>query len=168
MWKSASLALLILALAPAACRPFIPATPPGFVELDERTATSFDYRATHPDGLVTGVRVIRNSHDGDLAFWSRAVENELRLGKGYRFVRSDAIQNRDGLAGRMLEFGHDEGKSPHVYRVGLYLHGSDLFVLEQGGTRELVTAHAAELDQSLRDFSVKTGIRRFFSYAGAS
>jgi hypothetical protein len=162
MSKLASLTVLILALAPAACRPFRPATPPGFVELDERTKTSFDYRATHPDGLVTGVRVIRNSHDGDLAFWSRAVENELRL------VRSDAIQNRDGLVGRMLEFGHDEGNSPHVYRVGLYLQGSDLFVLEQGGTRELVTAHTSELDQALRDFSVKTGISRFFSYSGAT
>ncbi len=166
MLKNALWFSLIFALAPVACRPFIPATPPGFVELDDRDK-SYDYRATHPDGLVTGVRVIRNSQEGDLPFWTRAVENELRLGKGYRLVRDEAITNHEGLAGRLLEFGHDEGKSPHVYRVALYIHRNDLFVLEQGGTRDLVTAHAKELDRAVLDFSIKTGIPRFFSYNGA-
>lgn len=166
MLKNALWISLVFALAPVACRPFVPAIPPGFVELDDRDK-SYDFRATHPDGLVTGVRVIRNSQEGDLSFWTRAVENELRLGKGYRLVRDEAITNHDGLAGRLLEFGHDEGKSPHVYRVGLYIHRRDLFVLEQGGTRELVTTHAKELDQALHDFSVKTGLPRFFSYNGA-
>lgn len=166
MLKNALWISLVFALAPVACRPFVPAIPPGFVELDDRDK-SYDFRATHPDGLVTGVRVIRNSQEGDLSFWTRAVENELRLGKGYRLVRDEAITNHDGLAGRLLEFGHDEGKSPHVYRVGLYIHRRDLFVLEQGGTRELVTTHVKELDQALHDFSVKTGLPRFFSYNGA-
>jgi hypothetical protein len=166
MFKNALWISLVFALAPVACRPFVPAIPAGFVELDDHDQT-YDFRATHPDGLVTGVRVIRNRHEGDLPFWSRAVANELRLGKGYRLVRDEAITNHDGLAGRLLEFGHDEGKSPHVYRVGLYIHRHDLFVLEQGGTRDLVTTHTKELDQALRDFSVKTGIRRFFSYNGA-
>ena len=166
MFKNALWISLIFVLAPVACRPFIPATPPGFVELDDNDK-SYDYRATHPDGLVTGVRVIRNSQAGDLSFWTRAVANELRLGKGYRLVSEQAITNHDGLAGRLLEFGHDEGKAPHVYRVGLYLHRHDLFVLEQGGTRDIVTAHAKELDQALLGFSVKTGIPRFFSYNGA-
>ena len=151
MFKNALWISLVLALAPVACRPFIPATPPSFVELDDNDK-SYDYRATHPDGLVTGVRVIRNSQAGDLSFWTRAVANELRLGKGYRLVSEQAITNHDGLAGRLLEFGHDEGKAPHVYRVGLYLHRHDLFVLEQGGTRDIVTAHAKELDQALLGF----------------
>ncbi len=166
MWKNALTLTFALALAPAACRPFVPATPPGFVELDGAAEGPYDYRATHPDGVVPAVRVIRNRPEGDLTFWARAVENELRQAKGYRLLRSEAIQNRDGLAGRFLEFGHDEGKSPHVYRVALYLHRRDLFVLEQGGTRELVTVHTTELEQALRDFSVKTGVPRFFSYAG--
>jgi len=166
MSKKALVIALVFALAPAACRPFIPAIPTGFVELDDRDE-SYDFRATHPDGLVTGVRVIRNGQKGDLPFWTRAVENELRLGKGYRLVRDEAITNHDGLPGRLLEFGHDEGKSPHVYRVALYIHRKDLFVLEQGGTRDLVTAHAKELDHALYGFSVKTGLPRFFSYNGA-
>lgn len=166
MWKNAFIFTFVLALAPAACRPFVPATPPGFVELEGAAEGPYDYRATHPDGVVTAVRVIRNRPRGDLAFWARAVENELRQVKGYRLLRSDALQNHDGLAGRLLEFGHDEGKSPHVYRIALYLHRRDLFVLEQGGTRELVLLHTAELEQALRDFSVKTGVPRFFSYAG--
>ena len=167
MLKHALALTLVLALTPVACRPFVAATPRGFVELRGAAEGPYDYRATQPDGVVTAVRVLRNRPEGDLAFWARAVENELRQAKGYRLLRNETVQSRDGLPGRLLEFGHDEGKSPHVYRVALYLHRRDIFVLEQGGTRELVTAHAAELDQAIADFSVKTGVPRFFSYAGS-
>jgi hypothetical protein len=164
--KQVTLISLLLCLCPAACgRPFVPHTPSGFVELNEGSG-AYDYRAAHPDGLVTALRVIANEPEGTLAFWSRAVENEVRQGKGYRLIGQTPVTNRQGIAGILLEFGHDEGRTPHLYRVALYLHDDELFLLEQGGTKELVTAHAAELKQAVEGVAFKTGASRAFSYSG--
>jgi hypothetical protein len=130
-------------------------TPNGFVELERQDSHHYDYRAVHPDGIVSSVRVIRNRPKGDLAFWTRAVENQLREVKGYRLIEQTTVKNRENLTGNLLKFGHDEGKQPHLYRVALFLHDDDLFILEQGGTKELIAAHEGELSQILQGFSVK-------------
>lgn len=157
---------LLLCLFPLACaRPFVPLTPNGFVELKER-GKAYDYRAAHPDGLVTAVRVVANNPEGTLSFWSRAVENELRQGRGYRLIGQTPVTNRQGVTGTVLEFGHDEGRTPHLYRVALFLHDDDLFLVEQGGDKDLVVAHAADFKQAIEGLAFRTGVSRAFSYSG--
>jgi hypothetical protein len=140
----------------AACaKPFAAVTPNGFMELEDSEARGYDYRAAHPDGIVAAVRVIRNKPEGSLTFWSRAIENQLRQVKGYRFIEQVPIKNHEGISGNLLKFGHDEGKRPHLYRVALYAKGDKLFVLELGGTAELVATHEAELTQFVEGFAIK-------------
>jgi hypothetical protein len=149
-----SVLLVLGAVTMSACgQPFKATVPTGFVELEGVTSSPYRYRAAHPDGLVAAIRVVDNGDTkGSLAFWSRAVENQLRLGKGYRLISQGPAKNRLGDDGTLLKFGHDEGKSPHLYRVALFLKKDLLYVIEQGGTAELVAAHEAELDRFLQDF----------------
>ena len=165
---SSKIGLLLLAgSATLACaRPFVATTPAGFLELDHQSNAGYDYRATHPDGLVTSVRVIANSPQGALAFWSRAIENQMRESHGYALLEKRAVTSRDGTAGEQLRFGHDEGQKPHLYRITLFADKDDIFILEQGGSKELMEAHASELDGAVSSFSIRSGLARFFSYGG--
>lgn len=133
-------------------------TPRGFVELDDQA--EYDYRATSADGLVIGVRELDNEPEGELAFWTRAIENQLRRQGGYALLETRDVQSRDGVAGKQLRFGHDEGKVPHLYYVAVFVtpcsftSSCSLALLEVGGTKELVTAQAAEVDAAVASYSV--------------
>ena len=161
--------LLLLSASLSLCgcaRPFVATTPAGFLELDNQGDAGFDYRATHPDGLVTSVRVIANKPQGTLAFWSRAIENQMRESHGYSLLAKRTMTSRDGTAGEQLQFGHDEGQKPHLYYLTLFADQEDIFILEQGGDKELVERHASELELAVTTFSIRTGMARFFSYGG--
>lgn len=130
----------------SACAPLL-TTPPGFVEV---VGQPYDYRAASADGLVISVRAIEHDPKGDLAFWVRALENELRLGRGYALLSSSEVTTAKGLAGKQLRFGHDEGASPHLYWVAVFVTSSTLYVIEAGGTKELVEKNQQVLEKAIQ------------------
>jgi hypothetical protein len=168
MSRLANIYLLLLAVSSATscARPFVATTPAGFLELDHQDSVGYDYRAAHPDGLVTSVRVIANKPQGALSFWSKAVENQMRQNYGYALLEKRAVSSRDGTAGEQLRFGHDEGQQPHLYAITIFADQQDIFILEQGGAKNLMEKHALELDAAVSSFSVRSGVGRFFSYRG--
>lgn len=127
-------------------------TPSGFVELEHQQR--YDYRATSADGLVIGVRELDNEPKGELGFWARAVENQLRNRGGYALLDTRDVKSKDGIAGKELRFGHDEGKTPHLYFVTVFVTPKRIEVLEIGGTKELMTANAAVTDATVANFVV--------------
>jgi hypothetical protein len=136
----------------AACTNFTAVTPKGFVELDDQDL--YDYRATTADGLVIGVRELDNDPEGELDFWARAIENQLRNSGGYALLETREVKSKDGVTGKQLRFGHDEGKTPHLYYLSVFVTPDTIQILEIGGTKELVTKHAAEVDYAVANFSV--------------
>jgi hypothetical protein len=135
----------------AACGPsFTATTPSGFVVLEDEEA--YDYRATTADGLVVAVREIDHEPRGELGFWIRALENQMREQGGYALLATRDVKSLDGVPGKKLEFGHDEGNTPHLYSIALFVTESKLFLLEAGGTRELMDAHSREVDSAIRNF----------------
>lgn len=151
------LAVLILALGGAllatGCGPsFQMKTPPGFVELDEDYST-YDYRATTADGLVVAVREIDHDPKGDLAFWLRAIENRMRDRGGYALIETRDVRSADGVPGKQLRFGHDdESNEPHLYYLSLFVTDDYIFVVEVGGTKELMTSQAAQIEKAVGAF----------------
>jgi len=147
-----TLVFSLLALGAFACTPTF-ATPKGFVELDE--SGTYDQRATTPDGLVLAGREIDNDPEGDLAFWSRAVENQMRMRGGYALLEKHKVKTVSGYEGEELRFGHDEGIEPHVYRVALFVtHGNlwrdgTIYLIEAGGPRELVEKNTQAIDWAI-------------------
>jgi hypothetical protein len=134
---------------------FEASTPPGFVELEQQQDAGYAYRATNADGLVMAVRQLDNDPKGELGFWEQAIENQLRQRAGYSLLEKRDAKSADGTPGRQLRFGHDEGKTPHLYYVTLFVTDRHIFVIEQGGTKELAEAHAADLDGAVIRFRVK-------------
>jgi hypothetical protein len=167
---SSSLLFLAAALLATACGPsFVLSTPPGFIELDQKYS-SYDYRATTADGVVIAAREIDNDRRGELGFWVRAIENRMRERGGYALLESKAVKSADGIEGRQLRFGHDDqagsavspqaqgtgSARPHLYYLTIFVTEDKIFLLEVGGTKELVTSQAAAVDSVIASFHTGT------------
>jgi hypothetical protein len=143
-----------VALASSACgRPFDVKTAPGFVELENQH--EFDYRATTPEGVVVGVRVVEDEKRGDLAFWTQAVTLQLRDVSGYALLESAEVASADGTKGRLLKFGHDEDDKPYAYWVAIYPAQSRLFLVEAGGQRELFERARPNVEWTMKSIHVR-------------
>jgi hypothetical protein len=149
--------LAALALTAAACSPTF-ATPKGFVDLDE--FGRYDQRATTADGLVLAGREIENDPEGDLAFWSHAIENQMRARVGYALLEKRKVTTVGGHEGEVLRFGHDEGNTPHLYTIALYVtpgtfwEDGTIYLLEAGGPKALVEKNTAAIDWAIRNVRV--------------
>lgn len=152
MFTSGRILVLAASLAAfAGCRPFVPATPPGFVELEDRYSSS-EYRATTADGVVIGIRAFDNEPKGERAFWVRAIENRMRDSGGYALIEKREVKNRGGLTGTELRFGHDEGDEPYLYRLTIFVTDKRVFLVEAGGTKAQMERQAEQIDWALLNF----------------
>jgi hypothetical protein len=151
-WTRRGLILALLNVAQVlgvGCAPLMN-PPPGFVEVEGERYT---FRASSADGLVISVREIEHDPKADLAFWVRAIENELRLGRGYALLTVQDVQTAKGLKGKRLRFGHDEGATPHLYWAVVFVTDGKLYVIEVGGTKELVESNEALLEKAIFDLN---------------
>ncbi len=146
------LATLLLALLVAGCHGFDAKTPGGFVELD---SPGYDYRAASADGVVLAARSLKNSPKGTLSFYSDVTKRKLREGDGYALVEEREVVARSGQRGSMLRFGRDVGGAAQSYVVTLFVTDDRIFVLEAGGARGDVEAHAADIDAAISGFAIK-------------
>ena len=146
-------ALLSLAAAGlAGCgRPYAAATPPGFVEFEDRYEGD-EYRAATPDGVVLGIRAFDNEPKGEITFWVRAIQNRLRDQGGYALLETRPIVDRAGLRGTQMRFGHDEEKSPHLYYLTVFVTEDRVFLLEAGGQKAQIERFGPQIDWWVKSF----------------
>lgn len=146
---------MALALSASACsRHFAPATPPGFVDMGTKYPDG-EYRATTADGVVIGIRNVDNDPKGELAFWARAVENRMRERGGYALLEKKPVSARSNLTGTQLRFGHDEGNTPHLYWVTLFVTDKTIYILEAGGTKAEMEKQEAQINWAIQNFQPK-------------
>jgi hypothetical protein len=151
------LLLLLLAASALACgRPFKVETAPGFVELENQSDSSdYAYRATTPEGVTFGVRVIDDEKRGDLAFWMRALTLQLHDVTGYAMLETADVKSNDGTPGKLLKLGHDEDGKPYLYWLAVYMAQSRLYVVEAGGTKEQMERARPQVDWMMKSVKVK-------------
>ena len=128
--------LLLAALFVVGCRSFDIKTAPGFLEL-KGAPSSFDYRATTPEGVVVGVRVedVEGEGSNDLSFWTRALTLQLHDVNGYALLETHDVKSLDGTPGKQLRFGHDEAGKPYVYWVTFWASNHRVTIVEAGGAK---------------------------------
>jgi hypothetical protein len=136
-------------------RPFKVKTPPGFIELEQQAEHGFLYRATTPEGIVVGVRVIEDEDRGDLAFWVRTVTLQMRDIKGYALMSTADAKSSDGTAGKRLQFGHDEDHKPYLYDLLVFRVPGRVFLVEAGGKREDLERVRPNLEWMLASVQVR-------------
>ena len=150
-----SWALVLLALGSGCAPHFEVFTAKDFGVLPQ--SYPYDYRATTPDGVVIAVRELKYKNEqGDLEFWAKAVENQLRLDSGYALLETKDVSTKKGLRGRQLRFGIDREGIAHRYLVALFVvkkgKRQRVYVIEAGGREELVRAHQTQIDWSISEF----------------
>jgi hypothetical protein len=138
----------------AACgKPFKVETAPGFVELENQA--EYAYRSTTPEGMVFAIRVIDDEKRGDLGFWTRALTLQMRDVSGYALLETSDVKSRDGTAGKLLKFGHDEDNKPYSYWLAIYMAQDRLFLVEAGGTKEQADRMRPQIDWMLKSVKVQ-------------
>ena len=61
----------------------------------------------------------------------------------------------DAETGAELDFGHDEGRTPHLYRVALFVTDKKIFVIEAGGAKAEMERQAPQIDWAIKGFLPK-------------
>ncbi|HSO40384.1 MAG TPA: serine/threonine protein kinase [Labilithrix sp.] len=134
-------------------KPFDVKTAPGFVALENQH--DFDWRATTPEGVVVGIRVVEDEKRGDLGFWTQAMTLQLRDVSGYALLESTETASADGTKGKLLKFGHDEDAKPYVYWVAIFAAQGRLFVVEAGGQKELFERARPNVEWTMKNVTVR-------------
>jgi hypothetical protein len=125
-------------------------TPPaGFVSLDDHRG-NYDFRAVSPDGVVIAAQELRHEPEGDLSFWTRAVENELRGRSGYALLETRDVATGNGVVGKQLRFGHDEGGTPYLYYVSVFVTDDHIYVVEAGGEKDLMARSETKIAAAVK------------------
>ncbi|MDB4929593.1 MAG: hypothetical protein JWM10_2077 [Myxococcaceae bacterium] len=142
--------ILALSLLAPACASFHINTPNGFAELedDER----YDYRAINADGVVIGVRAVRNEPQANLEFWGRVVDERLRRQGYVPAGNPEPVQSANGLAGVLFHYAATVGGREHRYQVAVFVRPKKVYVLEAGGDREVFDPAAAAVARAFRSF----------------
>lgn len=149
-----ALVAVACALGTTACgRPFDVKTAPGFVALENQH--DFDWRATTPEGVVVGIRVVEDEKRGDISFWTQAVTLQLRDVTGYALLENVDVFSSDGTKGRLLKFGHDEDDKPYVYWVAIYAAQGRLFLVEAGGAKEVFERAKPSVEWTMKSVRVR-------------
>ena len=146
--------IVVTVLLVVGCGPSFEAqTPSGFVELEQSGHGAYDYRATTAEGVVIGIREIDNDAEGEREFWLTAIRNKMRERGGYALIEEVAVKSADGVAGTQLKFGHDDGNNkPHLYELTVFVTAKKIWLIEAGGTKELMEKESAKVAQAVTSF----------------
>lgn len=117
-------------------------TPSGFAEMHKQD--HYAYRATTASGVVVAVRNEKNEPEGDLEFWSEAVDTSV-TSRGYTRILEKQVESpkhRKGWRG-VYEFG--DGAAALRYAVTVYVTRDRVLVVEEAGPKAVVV----KLDDAL-------------------
>lgn len=146
-----SVGLLCAAMGTSACGVTLRAQE-GFARIDD---DHYDRRVASADGVVVGVRVIRNRPEASIDFWTRAVDERMRA-RGYE-PDGDPMgtQTRAGMRGVQLRYVQAVGGRPHRYwctvfvRPSAFLRHSKVYVVEAGGDAETFDRAAEQVQRTI-------------------
>lgn len=146
---------LVSALMLPACATFRVHNPDGFAELDE--SEDYDFRTANAEGVVVGIRAMRNRPYANLAFWSRVIDERMQS-RGYNPEDNREVVTASGIHGRQYRYLRMYGGREHRYWVTVFVvdHGpfrrNRVFVLEAGGDREVFDRAIPAIDGTIRSF----------------
>jgi hypothetical protein len=137
--RSVFASIVLVAAALAGCGPAPEAAiPEGFAQVE--AGDEFAFRTANADGVIVAVRAVDNEPRGDLTFWSSTLARRL-VRRGYEPEgAARRVVSRDGAKGMLRTFRATAGGRDHLYWLGVYVAGDDVFVLEATGDAEVLDA----------------------------
>jgi len=148
--------VLALAMLGSACTGARVNTPAGFATLE--SSDDYTYRAASAEGIVLAVRAERNRPEGNLAFWSRVIDERMQS-RGYTpDGEPRSLQSPEGLAGTQYRYRMTHQGRAHRYwvtvfvRPGGFLRGARVYVVEAGGDQEIFDAQTGAVERAMASF----------------
>ena len=147
-----SLACLSLCLTLFGCAHAQFDTPHEFARLEEDS--SYAQRATSARGIVIAVREIEAPEDTSVAFWSEAISQRLKAGRGYALLSERDVRAKSGQPGKLLVFGHDQNGHTFDYWVAVFPEKKRVVLLEAGGRRDHFEQAKPEIEKALTSLTL--------------
>jgi hypothetical protein len=142
--------LTLAAVALGGCANVRMQTPAGFAARDDKT---YDYRASDGEGVVLAVRTEKNNPEGDLAFWSSAVDVRLRKA-GYAAQDRRDVKSLDGREGRQLRYEIASEGRTLAFWVTVFVSGRRVVIVEAGGDTELFEPKTKTVEAAIASLHV--------------
>lgn len=149
-YLSSTLTLLVC-LFSAGCATTHLQTPSGFASHDE--GKSYDLRVSDGEGVVIAVRTEKNDPQGDLAYWSSALDVQLRK-SGYQPLEHVDVSSAKGLAGRQLRYVIDDNGRELVYWLSVFVTRSRVVVVEAGGDAAFFEPKIEQVEAAIASLEV--------------
>jgi len=122
--------------------------PRDFIHVEQKDLGDYAIRGVSADGVVVALRSRPNMDNGTLAFWAKAMTNEM-TGRGYKLISSEDVTSNSHLPGRMLTFSVHSRGAPFTYMLAVYVRKDAVLIAEVGGRAEAVKAVEADIQESL-------------------
>lgn len=120
----------LLAASLAGCATTQLQTPSGFAAHD--SGEGYDLRVSDGEGVVLAVRTEKNRPQGDLKYWTSALDSQLRK-SGYEARDAKDVKSADGHAGKQVRYVlHAEGRDL-VFWLSVFVTGRHVVIVEAGG-----------------------------------
>lgn len=126
------------------------ATPSGFAAQKD---DAYDWRASDGEGVVLAVRSEKNDPQGDLAFWSSAVDVRLRKA-GYTAQDRRDVKSIDGRAGKQLRYEVASEGRTLAFWVTVFVTAHRVVIVEAGGDTELFTPKTKVVEAAIASLRV--------------
>lgn len=125
-------------------------TPSGFAAHDD---DAYDYRASDGEGVVLAVRSEKNDPEGDLEFWSSAVDARLRKA-GYAAQDCRDVKSLDGRAGKQLRYEVESEGRTLAFWVTVFVTDRRVVIVEAGGDTELFAPKTKVVEAAIASLHV--------------
>lgn len=124
--------------------------PSGFVAVPAADRGAYQERLISADGVVIGLRTQNNLQNGDLEFWTLAIQNHFSKNMGYASIKAEDIQSPAGRPGRVIEFSSSQSGGMFIYQVGLFVSQYRVTIVEAGGRKEEFDRRRDDVLKSIR------------------
>ena len=125
-------------------------TPSGFAAQKD---DAYDWRASDGEGVVLAVRSEKNDPQGDLAFWSSAVDVRLRKA-GYTAQDRRDVKSLDGRAGKQLRYEVASEGRTLAFWVTVFVTDHRVVIVEAGGDTELFAPKTKVVEAAIASLRV--------------
>ncbi|MEK6233196.1 MAG: hypothetical protein N2C14_00635, partial [Planctomycetales bacterium] len=80
-----------------------------------------EFKAITSDESKLWIREIDDAANGSLSFWTEALKNHLTNRRGYSLIQETSVKDKQGRAGRELQFEVVAGGEAYRYQVTLFV-----------------------------------------------
>ena len=127
--------------------PYTMQTPPSFRRFDDKT----ELKMITADGVRLKARQVDNYPEGDLAFWTDAMERHLNE-RGYVLKSKECFTSNSGENACTLDFVLPYGTEDWTFSETVFVVGDTVVLVEAAGPFERFAEVESELASALKTF----------------